>query len=251
MPTVPLCYAEGVPRLDPRQEEALLAFAQQVADAVGPSLIGVILYGSAAGDDWVPGSSDVNTAVVLDHVGVAALDALAAIVGRWRRKGFALPLVLDREYLERACQTFPMEIEDIRRQHRLVRGSDPFAGLEPDEVTLRRECEQEAFGKLLRLRTFYLEHAESAKALEQLMLDSLKSFLILLRHVLRLRGAAAPASYTAVLIEGERLLGPLPAMRDLLARRGGQRLHRGARDLAREYLAEAERIVEAVSSLRA
>lgn len=242
---------EPVPQLDPRQEEALRSFSQQVADAVGASLIGVVLYGSAAGEDWVAATSDLNTAIALDRVTVAALDALAPIVARWRRKGFALPLVLDREYLERARDTFPMEIEDIRRQHRLLRGSDPFAGLEPDAATLRRECEQEAFGKLLRLRTLYVEHSDSPKALEQLMLSSLKSFLILLRHVLRLRGDEAPSSYAAVLVQGEKALGAFPAMSDLLARRGGRRLARGVRELAHDYLAEAERIVDAVTSLRA
>ena len=238
--------------LDTRRESELQSFAAQVRDAVGPALLGVVLYGSGAGEDWIEGSSDLNTAIVLERVGVAALDSLAPVVARWRKKGLALPLVVDREYLERARDTFPMEIEDIRRQHRVLLGPDPFAHLEPDKATLRRECEQEAFGKLLRLRTLYVEHLDSPKALERLMLDSLKSFLILLRHVLRLRGAEAPsASYAAVLAQGEKVLGPLPAMSELLARRGGRRLTRGARELAHAYLGEAERIVEAVASLRA
>ena len=237
--------------LDAKREADLRNFADEVKSALGTSLVGVVLYGSAAGDDWIAGSSDLNTAIALERVDVGALDRLAPLVARWRRKGFALPLVVDRDYLERACDTFPMEIEDIRRQHRVVAGSDPFAGLEPDEATLRRECEQEAFGKLLRLRAFYLEHADSKKALEQLMLESIKSFLVLLRHLLRLRGTEAPAAYGAVLSQGEKVLGPLPAMARVLSRRGGGRLDGTTRELAREYVVEVERIVRAVAALRA
>jgi len=246
-----LWYGVGVAGLDNRTEAELRSFAEQVSGALGPALVGVVLYGSAAGEDWIAGSSDLNTAIVVEHLNVAALDTLAPLVARWRRKGLALPLVVDREYLERARDTFPMEIEDIRRQHRVIAGADPFTGLEPDEATLRRECEQEAYGKLLRLRALYLEHADSSKALEQLMLDSLKSFLVLLRHLLRLRGAPAPNGYGGVLAGGEMLLGPLPAMALLLSHRRGARITRGARELAREYVAEAERIVAAVADLRA
>lgn len=240
-----------MPQLDTKSEADLQAFAEEIRAATGTALVGIVLYGSAAGEDWVEGSSDLNIAIVLETVAVQMLDTLAPIVARWRKRGFSLPLVVDVEYLERARDTFPMEIEDIRRQHRVIAGRDPFLDLEPDEATLRRECEQEAFGKLLRLRTLYLEHAASPRDLEELMLSSLKSFLVLLRHVLRLSGAPAPAPYAAVLLEGEKQLGPLPAMSQLLSRRSGARLGRAARELAHEYVLEVERVVHAVTKLSA
>jgi len=240
-----------VSKQEKQRDDDLRAFADELRQAFGSALVGFVLYGSAAGEDWIAGSSDLNTAIVLDQVDVGALDKLAPLIARWRRKRFALPLVVDRAYVERAREVFPMEIGDIARQHRVIAGSDPFAGLEPEEATLRREVEQEGVGKLLRLRAFYLEHADSPKALEKLMLDSLKSFLVLLRHVLRLNHVPAPAAYPSVLAEGEKLLGPLPAMQQLLMRRGGTRLRRAERELAREYVAEVERIARAVSSLRA
>ena len=179
------------------------------------------------------------------------LEALAPVVGRWRRHGFAVPVVLDDEYLARARDTFPMELEDIRRQRRVLAGRDVFATLALDPAALRRECEQEARGKLLRLRALFLEAAASPRALEQLMLDSLKSFLVVLRHLLGLRGGDAPFAYADVLAAGEALLGTLPTMRRLLERRAGLgRLDRRALHGAfAAYLCEIERIVAAVDAL--
>jgi hypothetical protein len=143
-----------------------------------------------------------------------------------------------------------MELDDIRRQHRLLVGRDVFATLEVTRAALRTECEREARGKLLRLRALFLRVADRPQDLERLMVESLKSFLIVLRHLSRLRGADPAPDYDVVLRTGEALLGPLPTMRRLLAHRNGQRLAapelRGAFG---GYLTEVERIVAAVDAL--
>jgi hypothetical protein len=239
-----------MPTLDQDREQDLSAYAREIQAALGEGCIGVILYGSAAGVDWVPGRSDLNTVIVLERASVAALDALAAIVGRWRAKGFALPVVLDREQVAHARLLFPMELDDITRQHRLLIGTDPFGAVSVDEAALRRECAQEAFGKLLRLRAFYLAHAGEAAALGRMMTESLKSFLIVIRHLLRLRGGVVPHAYEAALAAGEGVVGALPAMRQVLAHRaetpGGDPAR--LRALAGDYVGEVERVVAAVAA---
>jgi predicted nucleotidyltransferase len=234
---------------DARREQNLSRFAEEVRAVLGDACVGVILYGSAAGVDWVPGRSDVNTVVILRRASVAELDALAPVIARWRRRGFALPVVLDGEQVEHARLLFPMELDDIKRQHRVLVGVDPFAGIATDEDALRRECAQEAFGKLLRLRAFYLEHSGDAAALGRMMTESLKTFLIVVRHLLRLRGSDVPHAYEAALTAGEAAVGPLPAMRQVLAHRGGASA-KGARlrALAGQYVDEVERVVAAVAS---
>jgi hypothetical protein len=240
-----------MPRPDSRTERRLGAFAREVEEALGGELVCLVLHGSATGEEWVAGRSDLNTAIVVRRVTTEVLEALVALVGRWRRHGFAVPVVLDDEYLARARDMFPMELDDIRRQHRVLAGRDVFATLALDPVALRRECEQEAHGKLFRLRTLFLEAAATPRALERLMVESLKSFLVVLRHLLALRGVEPPFAYAAVLAAGEALLGTLPIMRRLLEHRAGLgRLDR--RELRGEfaaYLGEIERIVTAVDAL--
>ena len=240
-------------RPDPSVETQIATFAAEMQAALGDRLRCLVVHGSAAGDDWVAGRSDVNTALVLPAVTLDVLEAIAAVVARWRPRGFALPVVMDDEYLARAADTFPMELDDIRRQHRVLAGTDAFAGLTLEPAAIRRECEYEARGKLLRLRALFLETARVPEALEQLMVESLKTFLVVLRHLLRLRGVDAAHGYRAVLAAGERALGPLPTMRRLLDHRAGDR-HLRAEALRAEfgaYLAEVERIVAAIDGVDA
>ena len=237
-----------MPAIDARRERDLQAYAQEVSAALGDACVGVVLYGSAAGVDWIPGRSDINIAIVLRRASVEALDALAPVIARWRPKAFALPVILDDTQVEHARLLFPMELDDIKHQHRVLAGKDPFADIATDEAALSRECAQEGFGKLLRLRAHYLEHSRDPAALERMMTESLKSFLTVVRHLLRLRGSAVPHAYDATLTAGEAVVGALPAMRQVLAHRvesvKGARLHA----LAGPYVAEVERVVAAVAA---
>jgi len=231
-------------RPDTRAEALINAFAGEVQAALGDALVCVVLHGSAAGDDWVADRSDVNTVVVAHRLTLDVLELLAPIVARYRAQRFATPVLMDDAFVVRARDAFPMELDDIHRQHRLLIGRDVFAALEVDRGALRTACEREARGKLLRLRALFLDFADRPEELERLMLESLKTFLIVLRHLARLRGANPGESYRDVLRAGEAVLGPLPAMQRLLAHRDGQRLD--AAKLRSEfgaYLTEVERIV--------
>jgi hypothetical protein len=91
-----------MPELDGPRQRDLTVFANEVSTALGEACVGVVLYGSAAGVDWIAGRSDVNTIIVLQRASLDALDRLAPVIARWRQKGFALPVVLDREQVEHA-----------------------------------------------------------------------------------------------------------------------------------------------------
>jgi len=235
-----------MPELDARAEQHLADYAADVQRALGERCLGVVLYGSAAGIDWVSGTSDFNTVIMLHRASVEALNALAPVIRRWRARGFALPIVLDGQQVEHARQLFPMELDDIKHQHRLLAGQDPFAILQSDEAALQRECAQEAFGKLLRLRAFYLEHRDEPAALARMMVESVKSFLIVARHLLRLRGEPVPAGYDEALSAGERSVGALPAMRRVLTARAAAD-HAGLEQVAAAYVDDVERLVAAVT----
>jgi len=240
-------------RLDARTDGALIAFTRDVQAALGDDLLCLALYGSGAGDDWVEGRSDLNVALVVPRVTFAVLEALEPVVARWRKKGLAPPAIMDREYLARALDVFPMEIDDIRRQHRLLAGSDVFADVTLDPAAIRRECEVEVRGKLLRLRALFLESAGRPEALELLMRESLKSFLVVLRHWLALLGEDGAHDYRAVLRTAEETVGPLPTLGRVLDHREGQASLDPAeiRDVFADYLGEVERIVAAVDRLNA
>src|SRR5207247_2239515 len=113
----------------------------------------LVLHGSAAGDEWVAGRSDLNTALVVPCVTLAVLERLAPLVARWRERGFALPVVMDYEYLRRARDTFPMALDDISRQHRLLVGPLPtmrkLLALRAGDARLSPAALRAAFGAYL------------------------------------------------------------------------------------------------------
>lgn len=190
--------------LDKAAEHALTEACQRLQEMFGDRLVTAALYGSGAGADYVPGTSDINLVVVLDEVRPADLRELRSHAKAWRRKRIATPLLLDRPFLKHAADVFPMELHDIQTQHRCLVGDDVFARLQVRDDHLRFQCEHEARGKLLRLRELYLEIGDDSRRLKQLMIESLRTFLIIMRNMIRLKTQDGTISFTEVLATFEQ-----------------------------------------------
>jgi predicted nucleotidyltransferase len=190
--------------LDKTGEHAVAEACERLQELFRDRLVTASLYGSGAGDDYVAGSSDINLVVVLDEIRPADLRALRSHTKAWRRKGIATPLVLDRRFLQDAADVFPMELHDIQTQHRCLIGEDVFAQLQIHDDHLRFQCEHEARGKLLRLRELYLEIGNDPRRLKDLMVESLRTFLIIMRSMLRWNGPQGRISFTDVLTTFEQ-----------------------------------------------
>jgi hypothetical protein len=173
-----------------------------------------VLYGSAARGDFVPGRSDINLMLVLDQLTPTTLRTLGRAFAGWRKGTPEPPLVLSREEWNRATDTFPIEITDMRTSYRVLRGADPLQGVRVDPADLRKALEREFRGKLLRLRQGYAAYAPDPAALGKLGLQSAATILVLLRGVLTLIGKPVPtdslelatAAASAIGFEQEHLL---------------------------------------------
>lgn len=234
--------------LDAQSEKTVTQVTEQVRLIFGKDLVSVALYGSAAGEDFVPGKSDLNFAVVLERITFPYLKALHQYLPKWHKRRVATPLLLDRQFLERARDVFPMEFHDIKEQHRVLYGEEVFATLAIDGRHLRYQAEHEARGKLLRLRTLYAEVGAERKRLEALMLDSAKAFVIIMRNFIRLRQGESHARYLQVIDEFERhFQQTFPAIRHLIqVKLGMQRWADGIEDTLRSYLDEVERLIDLI-----
>src|SRR4051794_39826256 len=238
--------------LDPQSEKILVQFIQELRALLADELLAVALYGSGAGSNFVPGASDLNVAIVVKEARFDVLQKLQPRIAAWHTQGFAVPLLLDREFLQRSRDVFPMEFHDIKEQHRLLWGEDIFRDLAIDTRHLRFQAEHEARSKLLRLRALYLECAGDQARLQALMLDSLKTFLILMRNLSRLQGKTGVLTYTEVLDQFERYFQQaFPRMRQLIALRAGQRQWSeiSVTDFFRDYLAEVQQVVAVIDHL--
>jgi hypothetical protein len=239
--------------LDAKTEQVLATVTERLRALFSARLVTVALYGSAVGPDFVAGQSDLNLAVVLDTVGFADLQALQAELGGWRKQGLATPLLLDQRFLHEAADVFPMELEDIRDHHRSLHGADVFATLAIRRDNLRYQCEHEARGKLLRLAGLYLEIGGDRRALQRLMIESLKTFLIVMRNVNRLLSIHEPGVYASVLARfTQHFHCTFPTMARLLRIKLGQEKWRDDGDTTfRSYLAEVQQLIAYIDQLPA
>ncbi len=232
--------------LDAKKEKSIAQVAEQVRSAFGSDLVSLALYGSAVGDDFVPERSDLNFAIVLNHIRLTHLKALHEFLPKWHKLGVATPLLLDRSSLDRGRDVFPMEFHDIKAQHRVLYGEEVFATLPIDSRHLRYQAEHEARGKLLRLQALYAEVGADRKRLEALMLDSVKTFVIIMRNFIRLRAGQGHTRYIDVLDQFEQHVAEsFPTIRHLIrVKLGAERWADGIDATFGAYLEEVERLVD-------
>ena len=237
--------------LDARAERSLADVTERLQTLCGERLLCVALYGSGAGPDYVAGVSDLNLVVVLTRVDRATLTELRAHSKAWHKLRVATPLVIEEAFLQAAADVFPMELHDIKDGHRLLAGRDLFAALEIHDRHLRYQCEHEARGKLLRLRELYLEIGDHRGRLQELMLDSLTTFLTVMRAATRMRGTAAGLSYRDTLDRfSQDFSASLPTIARLLqVKLGAEQWPGNTEDLFHAYLGEVERVVQIVDQL--
>ena len=166
-------------------------FHEIVADykkIFGDDIVGIILYGSAAGQDYRPGKSDINFMIILSENGIERLGEAFAAIRKWRKKNVATPLFLTEDYIRTSLDVFPIEYINFKENYRLVFGKDVLKDLTFSHEFLRLQCEREIKGKLLLLREAFLESAGKAKALKLIIGQSVEAFIAIFRGLLYLKG---------------------------------------------------------------
>jgi hypothetical protein len=159
---------------------------QRLRQAMPSGLRAVVLYGSAAAGDHLPGKSDYNVLVVADRLGPAELAALAAPSRAWAKAGYRPPLLFTPAELAGSADSFPIELMDIKQSHRILFGEDPLAGMAVSLDCLRVALERELKAKLLSVREQFLLTGGKPRQVVDLMTASLSGLLVLFRAALRL-----------------------------------------------------------------
>ena len=175
-------------------DKQLQELVTRATTALGDQLQSLVLYGSAARNEFDSGHSDLNILLLAARLDVDVLNRSASLLEWWRAQGNPQPLLFTLDELRSATDAFPIEIYDIRDCHRILYGSDPLPELVIDNHYHRAQLEHELRSKLLRLRQKAIPVLKTPKALLRLMEDSVSTFLIMIRHVMLVKGLTPPAS---------------------------------------------------------
>src|SRR5919202_1296985 len=234
--------------------EAFNSLIDDLRATHGDNLAAVVLYGSAAAGDHAGGDSDYNLLIALRRIAPEDLRLAQAPVREWQRLGHPLPVYFTSEELRDAADVFPIEFHQMRRARVVLYGRDPFDGLTISDENLRHQTVYELRSKLIQLRRLYIPASASAERLRDLMCDSLSSFATLFAPVLMLYGQEPPVLKREVVRAAVGLLGLDGAVFERvfeLREAGGDATlgEREADELFADYMAQVERVIEAVDAL--
>jgi predicted nucleotidyltransferase len=166
--------------IDPKLDE----FVQKLKAAAGDNLRAVILYGSAATEEFHAKHSDLNLLCVVRETDAAHLEAMHGAVEWWMRRGQRPPLVFTLDELRRSADIFTIELLDMKARRRVLYGEDLLADI---SVPLRYhaiQVEHELRTDWLRLRQAILAAPRKHKVYLEIMTASFSSFAALFRHAL-------------------------------------------------------------------
>jgi len=191
-----------------KPDDKLKQLVDRLHYACGDDLVSVVLYGSAARDDFHEQYSDVNVLVVLRHMKPEIYAGLAGVLAWWsHEEKLRPPTIMTLEEMRESADVFAIEMLDIQGAHKVLHGEDVVAGIEVPMNLHRVEVEHELRTTLLRLRNHLLLTNDGDEELTLVMAKSVTSVLTLFRHALIALGENPPHGKPQVLEHAAEVFG--------------------------------------------
>ncbi|MGI8885103.1 MAG: hypothetical protein ACR2IA_12755 [Pyrinomonadaceae bacterium] len=221
----------------------------------GSNLASVILYGSAAADDFVKNQSDYNLLIALNEITPKELRNSQAAMREWNRLGHPIPVYFTVNELQTAADVFPIEFHQMERARKVLFGTDVMANIKISDEFLRHQTEYELRSKLILLRRHYISVSTSVPGLLNLMAESLSSFAALFRAVLLLHSIEPPVNknkIVALTAQHLKINGvPFEKVFNIRENNYAQTLDEvSANQLFADYMREVENVIAAVDNLK-
>jgi predicted nucleotidyltransferase len=97
-----------------KPESKLQELVTRLQQACGENLVSIVLYGSAAREDFHEEFSDVNVLVVLQHLEPSSFAAISAVLHWWsHQEKLRPPMIMTLEELRESADVFAIELLDI------------------------------------------------------------------------------------------------------------------------------------------
>ncbi len=227
-----------------KPEDKLQQLVQRLQTSCGDNLVSVVLYGSAAREDFHEQYSDVNLLLVLRELGAAALHTLAPVITWWtHEEKLRPPMIMTHQELQESADVFAIELLDIKLSHRTLAGEDVVMAIEVPMNLHRVEVEHELRTTLLRLRQHLLVGTEKSDELRNVLAKSISSVLTLFRHALIALGEDTPHARQKLIEQAGEVFGfNAQPLRSILELRNDPQQPRSVLELYHAYLAAIGRV---------
>ncbi len=165
-------------------------FVEKLKAAAADNLKAVILYGSAATEEFHTKHSDLNILCLVEQADAAHLEALHGPVQWWMKRGQRPPMVFTPDELRKSADIFTIELLDMKFRHRVLYGENMLAEIPVPLRDHSNQVERELRTNWVRLRQAILAAPKKSKAYLALMVSSFSTFAALFRHALIAMGEA-------------------------------------------------------------
>lgn len=228
-------------------DHKLEELVQKIKAAAADNLKAVILYGSAATEEFHTKHSDLNILCLVEQADAAHLEALHIPVQWWIRRGQRPPLVFTLDELRRSADIFTIELLDMKSRHRILYGENVLAEISVPLHNHANQVERELRTDWLRLRQAILAAPKKSKVYLELMISSFSAFAALFRHALIALGEAPAETKREAIGRIAQFAGADPAgFQTILSLREGKLSERGinVEKTLDQYFAFVEAVTE-------
>ena len=228
-------------------DHKLEELVQKIKAAAADNLKAVILYGSAATEEFHTKHSDLNILCLVEQADAAHLEALHGAVQWWIRRGQRPPLVFTLDELRRSADIFTIELLDMKSRHRILYGENVLAEISVPLHNHANQVERELRTDWLRLRQAILAAPKKSKVYLELMISSFSAFAALFRHALIALGEAPAETKREAIGRIAQFAGADPAgFQTILSLREGKLSERGinVEKTLDQYFAFVEAVTE-------
>ncbi|MGA3052409.1 MAG: hypothetical protein ABSE00_10895 [Chitinispirillaceae bacterium] len=168
-----------------------IAVARQAAEdfkiCYGADLLSLIIYGSAAGGHFDPKKSDINLLVLLTEMTLPMIEKSEKFQEKWMEKRFARLLFMDKEYINSALDSFPIEFLAMKGSYIVIFGEDVLKDIRIDDRELQIQVERELRGKWLHLLREWPVAKQNPRLLRSLLHSSMRDFSAIFQALLHLK----------------------------------------------------------------
>jgi predicted nucleotidyltransferase len=242
----------GMAKAPKTPQEVFPEIVEDLQGIYGEALQSVILYGSGARGDYVVGKSDINFLVVLAENDAGDLEKILPMIPKWKKRAVATPLFMTKALIGSSVDVYPVEFLNMKRHYQVIHGEDVLKDLIFEKRALRLQCEREMKGKLMLLRTRFLETADKAENLQRLLAASITAFLSVFNALLTLKDREPPRGRREIVGAVTAIYGidAAPFLGCIDLREGKKGLSLGdLKTIFRSYTTEIQKLIKAVDEL--
>ncbi len=185
-------------------EKTIDAFRKDVHDLFEGHIVSIILFGSGASSDYIPGKSDLNFLVVLSREGIRLIENAQSCLKKWMRQRIPIPLFMTPEYINASLDSFPIEFLDMQHQYLLIEGEDILKEIRIKKQDLRLQCERELKVKLLQLRQGLIETTGKMSPMRAMVSQFIIALVAIFKALLVLKDKEIPDTKQNIILNACR-----------------------------------------------